>query len=58
MKMVRRGWNTEELVPKADLVLNLTPDKQHTEAVSSVMPFMKKAPLWLIHTASTLWKKA
>ena len=32
----------EELVPKADLVLNLTPDKQHTKAVSSVMPFMKK----------------
>jgi ketol-acid reductoisomerase len=32
----------EELIPQADLVLNLTPDKQHTAAVSSVMPLMKK----------------
>ena len=32
----------EELVPKADLVLNLTPDKQHTAAVSSFMHLMKK----------------
>eukprot|EP00929_Paragymnodinium_shiwhaense_P096492 TRINITY_DN5809_c0_g2_i2.p1 TRINITY_DN5809_c0_g2~~TRINITY_DN5809_c0_g2_i2.p1 ORF type:complete len:507 (-),score=172.13 TRINITY_DN5809_c0_g2_i2:324-1844(-) len=31
----------EELVPKADLVLNLTPDKQHSAVVSAVMPHMK-----------------
>ncbi|MDA9592860.1 ketol-acid reductoisomerase [Porticoccaceae bacterium] len=32
----------EELVPAADLVLNLTPDKQHTAAVTAVMPLMKE----------------
>jgi ketol-acid reductoisomerase len=32
----------EELIPAADLVINLTPDKQHTNVVSSVMPLMKK----------------
>ena len=32
----------EELVPSADLVLNLTPDKQHTNVVKAVMPLMKK----------------
>jgi ketol-acid reductoisomerase len=32
----------EELIPKADLVCNLTPDKQHTSVVSQVMPLMKK----------------
>lgn len=32
----------EELIPDADLVLNLTPDKQHTDAVNSVMPLMKE----------------
>ena len=32
----------EELIPTADLVLNLTPDKQHTSAVTAVMPLMKK----------------
>ncbi|WP_027137694.1 ketol-acid reductoisomerase [Gaetbulibacter saemankumensis] len=31
-----------ELIPIADLVLNLTPDKQHTNVVQSVMPLMKK----------------
>ncbi|EAR01500.1 ketol-acid reductoisomerase [Maribacter sp. HTCC2170] len=31
----------EELVPSADLVINLTPDKQHTNVVSAVMPLMK-----------------
>ncbi len=30
------------LVPGADLVLNLTPDKQHTDAVNQVMPLMKE----------------
>jgi len=32
----------EELIPNADLVLNLTPDKQHTSVVNSVMPLMKQ----------------
>jgi len=32
----------EQLVPNADMVLNLTPDKQHTAVVSAVMPLMKK----------------
>jgi len=33
--------NYDELIPNADLVLNLTPDKQHTSVVNSVMPMMK-----------------
>jgi len=32
----------EELVPSADLVINLTPDKQHTNVVGAVMPLMKQ----------------
>jgi ketol-acid reductoisomerase len=32
----------QELIPSADLVLNLTPDKQHSSVVSAVMPLMKK----------------
>ena len=32
----------EELLPTADLVINLTPDKQHTNVVKAVMPLMKK----------------
>ncbi|MEL4308487.1 ketol-acid reductoisomerase [Joostella sp. CR20] len=32
----------EELIPTADLVCNLTPDKQHTNVVSTIMPLMKK----------------
>lgn len=32
----------EELIPDADLVLNLTPDKQHTGVIEKVMPLMKK----------------
>jgi len=32
----------EEMVPKADLVLNLTPDKYHTQVVKDAMPLMKK----------------
>jgi len=31
-----------EMIPAADLVINLTPDKQHTAVVTAVMPFMKK----------------
>lgn len=32
----------EELIPFADLVLNLTPDKQHTAVIKAIMPLMKK----------------
>ena len=32
----------EELIPSADVVLNLTPDKQHTNVVKTIMPLMKK----------------
>ena len=32
----------EELIPTADLVLNLTPDKQHTPVISKIMPLMKQ----------------
>ncbi|WP_406667530.1 ketol-acid reductoisomerase [Gallaecimonas sp. GXIMD1310] len=31
----------EQLVPKADLVINLTPDKQHGPVVNAIMPLMK-----------------
>ena len=31
----------QEMIPTADLVINLTPDKQHTDVVSKVMPLMK-----------------
>ena len=32
----------DAMIPDADLVINLTPDKQHTDVVSKVMPLMKK----------------
>lgn len=32
----------DQLIPKADLVLNLTPDKQHSAVVKEVMPMMKQ----------------
>ncbi len=32
----------EEMIPDADLVINLTPDKQHTSVVNAIMPLMKK----------------
>lgn len=31
----------EELLPKADLVINLTPDKQHSLVAEAIMPLMK-----------------
>jgi ketol-acid reductoisomerase len=34
--------NFEELIPDADLVINLTPDKNHTSVVNQVVPLMKK----------------
>lgn len=32
----------EELIPTADLVINLTPDKQHTSVINAIMPLMKQ----------------
>jgi len=32
----------DQLIPGADLVCNLTPDKQHTSVVKAVMPLMKQ----------------
>ncbi|MBC8208937.1 MAG: ketol-acid reductoisomerase [Desulfobulbaceae bacterium] len=32
----------EDMIPTADLVINLTPDKQHSKVVASVMPLMKQ----------------
>ncbi len=32
----------EDLIPQADLVVNLTPDKQHSSVVETVMPLMKE----------------
>ncbi len=32
----------EKLIPNADVVINLTPDKQHTNVVSTIMPLMKQ----------------
>ncbi len=34
--------NYEDLIPQADVVCNLTPDKQHTAVVSAIMPLMKQ----------------
>ena len=32
----------ENLIPNADLVSNLTPDKQHTSVIKAIMPLMKQ----------------
>jgi ketol-acid reductoisomerase len=32
----------EEMIPTADLVSNLAPDKQHTDVVNKIVPLMKK----------------
>jgi ketol-acid reductoisomerase len=32
----------EEMLPTADLVINLTPDKQHSPVINAVMPLMKE----------------
>ena len=40
----------EEMIPTADLVGNLTPDKQHSNVLEKVQPLMKKgASLWYSH---------
>ena len=35
-----------EMVPMADLVINLTPDKNHSSVVNSVVPLMKKESIF------------
>lgn len=34
--------NYEQMLPNADIVMNLTPDKQHTVVVKSVIPLLKQ----------------
>jgi len=34
--------NYKEMIPTADLIINLTPDKQHTKVVNALMPLIKK----------------
>lgn len=44
-KATGEGFNVgtfEALIPEADLVYNLTPDKQHANVVNKVMPLMKQ----------------
>ena len=39
------GFNVgsyQDLIPQADLVCNLTPDKQHSSVIDSIMPLMKQ----------------
>ena len=36
-----RVGSYEELIPTADLVCNLTPDKQHTAVITEIMPLIK-----------------
>ena len=36
----------EEMLPQADIVMNLTPDKQHTAVVASVIPHMKEGAVF------------
>ncbi len=37
-----RVGNYTDMIPNADLVINLTPDKNHTSVINDVMPLMKK----------------
>jgi len=42
--------NYEDLIPEADVIGNLTPDKQHGSVIQAVVPLMKKgAALWYSH---------
>ena len=41
----KNGFNIgtfEDLIPNADLVLNLTPDKQHSSVIDNIMPMIKQ----------------
>jgi len=40
----------EEMIPTADVIGNLTPDKQHSGVIDAIMPLMKKgSTLWYSH---------
>jgi len=40
----------DEMIPTADLIGNLTPDKQHSNVIGAIMPKMKKgSALWYSH---------
>ncbi|URL06649.1 ketol-acid reductoisomerase [Avibacterium sp. 21-595] len=44
-RATENGFNVEtyqELIPSADLVINLTPDKQHSKVIADVMGLMKE----------------
>ena len=45
----------EELIPEADLVLNLTPDKQHSGVVAGVVPLMKKNACLAYFSTTQIW---
>ena len=45
------------MIPMADLVINLTPDKNHTSVVNKVIPLMKKNSIFLILMVLISWKK-
>jgi ketol-acid reductoisomerase len=36
----------KEMLPSADIVMNLTPDKQHSPVVASVIPFLKEGAVF------------
>ena len=38
--------NYEQMLPSADIIMNLTPDKQHTEVVKSVIPLLKDGAIF------------
>lgn len=45
LNATENGFNVgtyEEMLPTADIVMNLAPDKQHTNVVETVVPLMKK----------------
>ena len=49
--------NYESLIPLADLVINLTPDKNHSSVIEAIVPLMKKGQHYLILMALILLKK-
>ena len=45
LNATENGFNVgthDEMIPQADLVANLTPDKQHSSVIGTIMPLMKK----------------
>ena len=43
--------NFNQMIPSADLVINLTPDKNHSSVVEEVIPLMKQNAISLIRMA-------